>query len=193
MSKNEHLARYEERKEKIISLLQDTSDYLRESDKVADAESMLKLKEDVEKNLFSVVLVGEFSVGKSTFLNALMHRRILPSFKKETTATVNFLRHTSQAPHGEAGIVYYRDGTTKTLPDLNVKTIEKFVSTRGDSVHGKISETVEKVDLFLDSKFLKDGVMLVDSPGLNGITENLEAITRRQIKESHACIFMFTA
>lgn len=103
------------------------------------------------------------------------------------------MRHTSQAPHGEAGIVYYRDGTTKTLPDLNVKTIEKFVSTRGDSVHGKISETVEKVDLFLDSKFLKDGVMLVDSPGLNGITENLEAITRRQIKESHACIFMFTA
>lgn len=82
MSKNEHLARYEERKEKIISLLQDTSDYLRESDKVADAESMLKLKEDVEKNLFSVVLVGEFSVGKSTFLNALMHRRILPPSKR---------------------------------------------------------------------------------------------------------------
>jgi len=192
MSKNEHLARYEERKEKIISLLTDTAKYLRENENVDDAESMIKLKVDIEKNLFSVVLIGEFSVGKSTFLNALMHRRMLPSFKKETTATVNFLRHTSQAPHGEAGIVYYRDGTTKNLPDLDVKTIEKFVSTKGDTTAGTIAQTVEKVDLFLDSKFLQDGVMLVDSPGLNGITENLEAITRRQIKESHACIFMFS-
>ncbi len=192
MSKNEHLARYEERKEKIISLLTDTAEYLRENENVDDAESMIKLKVDIEKNLFSVVLIGEFSVGKSTFLNALMHRRMLPSFKKETTATVNFLRHTSQAPHGEAGIVYYRDGTTKNLPDLDVKTIEKFVSTKGDTTAGTIAQTVEKVDLFLDSKFLQDGVMLVDSPGLNGITENLEAITRRQIKESHACIFMFS-
>lgn len=192
MNKNEHLARYEERKNKVIALLNDTGEYLRSVDKPDDAESMFKLKDDVEKNLFSVVLIGEFSVGKSTFLNALMHRRMLPSFKKETTATVNFLRHTSQAPNGEAGIVYYRDGTTKTLPDLNVDTIARFVSTTGDTKDRTIAQTVEKVDLFLDSKFLEDGVMLVDSPGLNGITENLEAITRRQIKESHACIFMFS-
>lgn len=192
MSKNEHLAKYEERKKKIISLLGDTGEYLRENDKTDDAESMFKLKVDVEKNLFSVVLIGEFSVGKSTFLNALMHRRMLPSFKKETTATVNFLRHTSQAPNGEAGIVYYRDGTTKILPNLSVDAIAKFVSTTGDTKERTIAQTVEKVDLFLESKFLEDGVMLVDSPGLNGITENLEAITRRQIKESHACIFMFS-
>lgn len=192
MSKNQHLARYEERKEKIIALLKETGEYLRDNDKAEDAESLFKLKDDVEKNLFSVVLIGEFSVGKSTFLNALMHRRMLPSFKKETTATVNFLRHTSQAPNGEAGIVYYRNGATKTLPDLSVETIAKFVSTTGDTKEGTIAQTVEKVDLFLDSKFLEDGVMLVDSPGLNGITENLEEITRRQIKESHACIFMFS-
>lgn len=192
MSKNQHLARYEERKEKIIALLKETGEYLRDNDKAEDAESLFKLKDDVEKNLFSVVLIGEFSVGKSTFLNALMHRRMLPSFKKETTATVNFLRHTSQAPNGEAGIVYYRNGTTKILPDLSVETIAKFVSTTGDTKEGTIAQTVEKVDLFLDSKFLEDGVMLVDSPGLNGITENLEEITRRQIKESHACIFMFS-
>ena len=177
MSKNQHLARYEERKEKIISLLKDTGEYLRGHDKEDDAESIFKLQTDVEKNLFSVVLIGEFSVGKSTLLNALMHRRMLPSFKKETTATVNFLRHTSQAPNGEAGIVYYRNGETKTLPDLNVATIAKFVSTEGDSGDNTIAKTVEKVDLFLDSKFLEDGVMLVDSPGLNGITENLEDIT----------------
>ena len=64
MNKNEHLARYEERKNKVIALLNDTGEYLRSVDKPDDAESMFKLKDDVEKNLFSVVLIGEFSVGK---------------------------------------------------------------------------------------------------------------------------------
>ena len=193
MSKNEHLVRYEERKEKIISLLDDAGNYLRENDKPEDAESMFKLKADVEKNLFSVVLIGEFSAGKSTFLNALMRKRILPSFSNETTATVNFLRHTSQAPNGEKGIVYYRNGDTKILSDLSVETIQNFVSTKGDNGDKTIAQTVERVDLFLESKFLEDGVMLVDSPGFNGVAAHLEEITRRQILESHACIFLFKA
>ena len=192
MDENQYLEKYAERKEKIILLLENTANFLRDNDKAQEAESFFKLKTDVEKNLFSVVLIGEFSVGKSTFLNALMGRRMLPSFKKETTATVNFLRHTSQAPNKEVGIVYYRDGSTKNLPDLNVETIAKFVSTKGDTAETTIAKTVEKVDLFLESKFLDKGVMLVDSPGLNGVTENLEDITRRQIRESHACIFMFS-
>ncbi len=193
MSKNEYLLKYEERKEKIISLLQKTGEYLDENGNKDDAASMLKLKNDVEKNLFSVVLIGEFSAGKSTFLNALMRKKILPSFSQETTATVNFLRHKSKAPNGEPGIVYYRNGEIKVLEDLSVETIQKYVSVKGDTSDATIARTVEKVDLFLDSKFLEDGVMLVDSPGLNGITADLESITRRQIKESHACIFTFSA
>lgn len=157
-----------------------------------DAENVRPLemqRENVQKDLFSIVVVGEFSAGKSTFLNALMHRRILPSFTSETTATINFLRHKDQAPEEVAGRVYYADGHTRDLPSLDLDVIEQVVSTRGDDVADKI----DHVDLFLESDFLKDGVMMVDSPGLNGMLSKHRQMTEKQIKSSHACIFMFRA
>jgi uncharacterized protein in xynA 3'region (fragment) len=55
-----------------------------------------------------------------------------------------------------------------------------------------VAENIRKLDLYLDSDFLKDGVSIVDSPGLNGIKEGHREITEEQIKKSHACIFLFT-
>ena len=118
-----------------------------------------------------------------------MGKKLLPSFTNETTATVNFLRHKDQAPNGEAGIVYYNDGHTVSLPDDNLETIAKYVSTKGNNV----AANVQHLDLFMDSDFLKDGVMLVDSPGLNGIAEGHREITEDQIAKSHASIFLFSS
>jgi GTPase Era involved in 16S rRNA processing len=148
-----------------------------------------KLHSDLEKGEFSIVVVGEFSAGKSTLLNALMGERILPSFSNETTATVNFLRHIEKSENGEAGRVYYKDGTQKVLNDLSFEAVEQYVSTKGDDV----ANTVEHLDLYLDSDFLKDGVTLVDSPGLNGIKEGHKEITETQILKSHASIFLFNS
>ena len=43
----------------------------------------------VETNAFSIAVVGEFKRGKSTFINALLGRDILPSDILPTTATLN--------------------------------------------------------------------------------------------------------
>lgn len=190
---NLYKEQYDERKQGVLSFLDQTIAYFQNQGDADLAQSLGKLRENVANDLFGIVLVGEFSAGKSTFLNALMHRRILPSFTSETTATVNFLRHTSNAPNGEPGIVYYRDGHTDVLPALNLSEIEKVVSTRGDSEDQKIATSVDHVDLFLDSGLLQDGVMLVDSPGLNGVADHHREITEQQIKASHASIFMFSA
>ena len=202
---NPYQQEHEERKQRILSFLGDVADHMEhirtaaetdEEGKQAAAkhiEALGNLQGHVTHDVFSIVLIGQFSVGKSTFLNALMGQRILPSWKKETTATVNFLQAKERAPHGEAGIVTYRDGHTEALDHLDYETLERYVSTRGDQGKQTIARTVERVDLFLDNKFLQDGVMLVDSPGLNGIAEDLADITEKQIAESHASIFMFKA
>ena len=193
MSKEQYLAQHGERKETLLTLLHDTQTFMEQQGKREDADALRKLQEHIEEGLFSIVLIGEFSAGKSTFLNALMKRRILPAYTRETTAAVNFLRHASKAPNGEPGVVYYRDGRTEVLPDLSVETLTRYVTVGEGDRRDVVAKTTERVDLFLASELLEDGVMLVDSPGLNGITDHLEAITRRQIKESHASIFMFGA
>ena len=184
-SRREH----NERKGEILSLLDKTIGfYEKEEGMEKNKDVFEKLKQDLENGEFSIVVVGEFSAGKSTLLNALMKKRILPSFTNETTATVNFLRHKEKSRAGEAGTVYYKDGTTKNLDNDNLETIQRYVTTKGEEV----VSTVEHLDLYLDSEFLKDGVTLVDSPGLNGIAEGHREITEQQILKSHASIFLFS-
>ena len=190
---NQYLQQHGERKKNLLALLSDAQEFFTAQDRTGDAAALQKHRQSIEEGLFSIVLIGGFSAGKSTFLNALMRKRILPSFSGETTATVNFLKHKTQAPNGKKGIVYYRDGSRQDIPDLSVDTLEKFVSVKGNSDGKTVAQTIDRVELFLESDFLKDGVMLVDSPGLSGIAEHHEEITRQQIKESHASIFVFTA
>lgn len=180
---------YAERKNQVLDILLTAKNYYAEEEKTDKAEVFENLYNDLFNGEFSIVVVGEFSAGKSTLLNALMGERILPSFSNETTATVNFLRHSEKASNGEAGRVYYNNGEEEPLKDATLATIEKFVSTKGNDVAKK----VDHLDLYLDSEFLKDGVTLVDSPGLNGVADGHREITEAQILKSHACIFLFNS
>ena len=187
--KQEIMSIHNQRKEKVCVLLEKVSEYFSDIGDEQKSSAFLSLKQNVENGEFSIVLIGEFSAGKSTFLNALMHKKILTSFTSTTTATVNFLRHKNKSSHGENGIVYYKDGTTRKLPDISEETIAKYTSTKDKTV----TSTISHVDLFLESEFLDDGVMLVDSPGLNTLEEGHKEITYTQILNSHASIFVFNS
>lgn len=192
---NEYKIEYIQRKNDVMDFLNQSIQVMEALEKKDEADNLRVFYNNVEKNVFSIVVVGEFSAGKSTFLNAMMHKKALPTFSTETTATVNFLRHVTCAPNGEAGIVYYREpkGSTEVLKSLDPATIERVVSTRGDKENDRVATRVDHVDLFFDSDFLTDGVTLVDSPGLNGTADHHREITEEQICRSSACIFLFNA
>ena len=177
------------RKKQIIDILDRTIEIFQNDGNMDRVEVFQKLKDDFINEEYSIIVVGEFSAGKSTMLNALMGKKILTSFSHETTATVNFLRHKDVAQNGEEGRIFYADGREEVLNIADSDTIAKYVSTKGNDVAGSI----KSVDLYLDSDFLKDGVSIIDSPGLNGLAEGHRKITEDQILKSHACIFLFTA
>lgn len=187
---SKYLKQHEARKQMVLDLLKETQNYELQFGEERKAKNFEDLYKSIQEGTFSIVVVGEFSAGKSTFLNALMGEKILPSFTNETTATVNFLRSKKSAPDGAEGIAYYTDGTHTTLETADNATIEKYVSTKSDL---DVAQRVESLELFLDSKFLDEGVTLVDSPGLNGVAEGHKEITENQIEKSHASIFMFSA
>ncbi len=187
---NDYKKEYLDNKEKIAKCLSDAQKFFEENGFEHEAGVIGDNLKSLEKGEFSIAVVGEFSNGKSTFLNALMGEKILPSYTNETTATVNFLRHKSAAKEGEAGEVFFKNGTSEKIYDTTLNTISKYVSTESDI---DVAKRVDHLDLYLDSKFLEGNVTLVDTPGLNGMAEGHREITMEQIERSGAGIFMFNA
>src|SRR3954453_10137497 len=50
----------------------------------------------VEADSFRVMVLGQFSRGKSTLINALLGRQVLPSHATETTAIINSVKYGEQ-------------------------------------------------------------------------------------------------
>jgi hypothetical protein len=186
----DYKALYDERKANVLDLLKRAIQFYTNLNDEEKTSSLIDLASSVQNGKFSIVVVGQFSAGKSTFLNALMGEKYLPSFTTETTATINFLRSVNESPTKKPLIkVNYKDGKEERCEEVTLENIEKFVSTKGVDV----AKNILSVEVFLDSKYLNDGVSLVDSPGLNGVLEGHEQITNDQIDRSHAAIFMFNA
>lgn len=187
---NQYRQEYNGRKERVLNLLNLTKQYYDKYEKKHEVEVFSEIIKIVTEGEFSIVVVGEFSAGKSTFLNALMGEKLLPSFTRETTATINYLRHKDKAENGEEGRVYFSDGSVEILDKVDLNTISKYVSTESNL---DVARKVEHLDLFLDSKFLEGNITLVDSPGLNGVADGHRELTEAQIEKSSASIFMFKA
>ena len=180
---------YNKYKEDVLNVLSKAYDFYMVQKMERQANTIKDNIEVIKSGEFEVVVVGEFSTGKSTFLNALMGEKFLPSYTKETTATINYLRNASESE--VPGVAYFFDGHTEILPSLDYDIVAKYVSTKNKEM--KVEESIEHLDLFLGSKFLENKVTLIDSPGLNGMKQGLGDITDAQIRRSHAVIFMFSA
>ncbi|MBE6852642.1 MAG: GTP-binding protein [Ruminococcus sp.] len=187
---NKHLLQFEDKRTETYLVLNDILKFYNENHYVAEEKIISDFIEMLKKEEFSIVIVGEFSVGKSTFLNALMGEKILPSYSDETTATVTFLRHKNKADNCQKGCVHYADGSSEDIDSIETDVISRYVSTRSDI---PVAATVNHLDLFLDSPFLEGNVTLVDTPGLNGTADGHREITEAQIMKSNVCLFMFSA
>ena len=61
-----------------------------------DNESVIQLKrlsESLEDNSYILSVMGQFSAGKSSLINNIFGKQILPVHKTETTAKITFIRY----------------------------------------------------------------------------------------------------
>lgn len=152
-------------------------------------ENLQTLQKNWEEERFEIVVVGEFSTGKSTFINALLQREILPSKVTPTTATVNFIRHLDELPNNNGepiAKVVFKDGKEIEVPYLE---LPDYVTEMSNKLN--VSEQIHHVDLYVESPYLENGVVLVDTPGLQALNPEHEKITKMQIKKSNASILLF--
>ncbi len=135
---------------------------------------------------FRVAVVGEFSSGKSTFLNALLGKDLLKHGSKETTATITEIHNRNNEENEMYLDVYYMSG--KVEQHVSIERIMDYTAT-ASRTHA-VAQEIEKVVIngrIIDSDAR---ICLVDTPGLNGVADNHREKTIEEIKKAHACIYL---
>jgi GTPase Era involved in 16S rRNA processing len=112
-----------------------------------------------EDQLIDVAILGQFKSGKSSFLNSLIGKPILPVGVIPVTTTITRLQYGKR----ERAIARHFDGQQT---EVDIEAIEEFTSEAKNPANQK---NVEVVDVELPSLEKYAGLRLVDTPGLGSI------------------------
>ncbi|MHC5614344.1 MAG: dynamin family protein [Nostoc sp.] len=154
-------------------------------------EEVEEISQKVKSQRFRLAVLGEFSQGKSTLLNALLGEEIQPVREIPCSGMVTVLKYGTQ----KRVVCRYKDGREEEIPfeQYQLKATISEDAALGclsdELAHNEIDEIVfQHPDLELCSS----GVEIVDSPGLNEHPERT-AITQKLVKDTDAVIFLTNA
>ncbi|WP_107812385.1 dynamin family protein [Campylobacter concisus] len=123
-----------------------------------------------------IAVIGQFSSGKSTFLNALLGQDILPSGLTPVTAKAVRLKFAK-------------------MPLLSVKFIngsESLLASSDLAELNKLGEQVSSMTLYAPSEILKE-INFIDTPGLNSLRDADTKETKNTLKKVSGAIWLSLA
>lgn len=151
----------------LVPKLHEASRRLFENDLKIESDQLKRIYDDALRNKFVVSVVGEFSKGKSTFINRLLERDILPAGNLPTTA---LLTRINFAPENEE-VIEHLDEYGKVIESKSELTQEAWDDLVADNFNNqdpKGSALVKVHNEWLG----KYNIELVDSPGAGDLNEN---------------------
>lgn len=126
------------------------------------SKALREIQERVQNHTFRVGIMGEFKRGKSTVINALLGKEIVPADILPCSATLNRIVWDSR-PHA---VINFKKETGRSSKDVPVEQLSDYV-TKLSSESEKMAEEVEDAVVYYPCNFCKNGVEIVDTPGLN--------------------------
>ncbi len=137
---------------------------------------------------FRIAVVGEFSKGKSTLLNALLGEEIQPVRDIPCSGTVTILKYGKK----QRVICKYKNGREEEISPQQYKdkasiSEEAALGSVGDEIIN--SELQEIIFEHPNLELCRNGVEIIDSPGLNEHAERT-LVTEQVLKTSDAVIFL---
>ena len=149
------------------------------------------LADDLNKEEYRITVVGQFSSGKSTFINALIGRDILPHGVSETTATITYIHNVKEDDDRlDRAIVVFRDDKTETVSIKdNSNALVDYLTTTSEKCN--VATDIRHVDLYVHFKGINAKLVIIDTPGLEGVAEGLRDITLEEVQHSDASICLF--
>ena len=147
---------------------------------IKDLSFIEKKKKDKNLNLS---VIGEFSSGKSTFINALLRDNLLEAdIIQGTTVASTVIRY---APK-HAIIINYKNGKqSRFVPEdtsnFSMRQMREYVKEL--TTNEKNAKSIKEVIIEHPSVALKEGITIIDTPGTNSTERWHEDVTRTAIRD----------
>lgn len=176
-------------KEKLISFLDEIAAIPELKEITGTEEETERLRNRLSDDEFRIAVVGEFSSGKSTFINAFLGKDILKHAAIETTAAVTRIVNVGKDdPKIMTGRVKLRSGEELNMADLS--ELKDYTTTQSQRYVDTVPEQIESVEIFIHFADIDVPIAIVDTPGLNGMAKGHMEQTIALIQKAHACVYM---
>jgi len=145
--------------------------------------SLIGLQEQLAARAFNLVVFGEFKRGKSTLINSLIGRPILPAAVVPLTSVITVVRYGEQLECA----VTYQDGRKNQVP---IKELSEYVAEARNPENVK---QVAIVEVRVPSDLLNSGLFLVDTPGVGSIYRHNTEVTQDFLDQVDGALLVLAA
>lgn len=160
----------------------------------SESENIDSLIQRTRGTSFKLLVMGEFSSGKSAFVNVLLGEKLLPEGAVPMTALITEIYYGKEKKvvmHPRPG--KWKGGNAPFEIEPTLAEIKKYSTI--DNMGGinkkeanRVDSCFEKMVVYWPLDILKDGVTIVDSPGLNDPFCN-DYIVKNYVPKADAILF----
>ena len=175
-------------KSAIIKIMKDMKSFQAKYPKAElpkPSNDFILAEELLAKGDFNLAVCGKVKNGKSSLINALIGRRILPECNDVATSRVFKISNADR----DSFYIVYSNGDKKeiTLTELAQYGSQAEIDTTGEASSDKVIAYIQ-VNTPID--FLPEGVSIIDTPGIGSTYPQHTAITKQYLKYADAALFV---
>jgi GTP-binding protein EngB required for normal cell division len=178
----------------LLTLMSDVTDACLAAGRDDLAEQVASRRALVVDPAVAVVVAGEYKVGKSSLVNALIGTDLCPVDEDVATAVPIIVRHAAEAH------LWVRrqpeelpDATPQDDPEPEQVPVAALATLASEKTNPDNRERVRSLEVGLPAPRLADGLVLVDTPGVGGLVSQNMVATLASLSMAHAAVFVSDA
>lgn len=146
-------------------------------------EEIKVLQSSAKEEFLDVVVLGQFKAGKSSFLNKIFKKDLLPVGVVPVTAVVTRVFYGAE----EKATVTFQDGNRKDIP---ASAIFEYVTEKDNPENKK---SVYLVDITLPGLKAYEKLRFIDTPGLGSVFQHNSEVTENWFNKIGAALVVISA
>ncbi len=143
------------------------------------------LMSDIHRDFYTVVVLGEFKRGKSTFVNAILGEPLLPMDVLPETAVISAIMYDDKPCLS----VVHSDGT-ETEGKVSLEYLQRFSAQ--SAAQDDLAD-IRYIKIGYPIEMLKNRVVLVDTPGVSDMNQQRSDVTYQFLPCANTVLFLLDA